>query len=119
MTSLLNNAQQPCYSRGGTKGSSKDHNHGKPLPMSWVEDSSQSPGRDDREIASFRDESRVEATKPEESDSQSGVGPPFSAKHVHETALEANNRSKRPSMGFSFGTTSQLPIQLARNDLSW
>ncbi|KAH0522502.1 hypothetical protein TsFJ059_006336 [Trichoderma semiorbis] len=118
VTSLLNNAQQPCYSRGGTEVSSKDHNHGKPLPMPWAEDSSQRSDRGDRQIANFWVEGRVGALQLEESISQSSSGPPVSPKHVHETALEANNRSKRPSMGFPFGVTSQLPIQLARNNLS-
>ncbi|UKZ83311.1 hypothetical protein TrVFT333_011119 [Trichoderma virens FT-333] len=48
VTSLLNNAQQPCYGRGGIADSSKNLNHGKllsspnALGIPWEEDSNQS-----------------------------------------------------------------------------
>lgn len=123
VTSLLNNAQQPCYGRGGIADSSKNLNHGKllsspnALGIPWEEDSNQSSGRDNRQNANFWDDRVVGAA--DESDSQSRTGPPISPKHVHGAAFEADSRPTRPSTDFTFGITSQLPIQLARNNLCW
>lgn len=124
VTLLLNSVRPPSSSGGRNERSpGQPTNHEtlsppKTLPLPWVADANRGSYRYNGQNARLWDVVSFTGTRIDDTDSRTTASLPVSPKEIERAGFERNIQINQPPARLVLGTTSQIPIHLAKHTIS-